>query len=144
MNPIDSLVSPRSALGNQDTITSSLDALVEKQRYSEALQYLSQFDAVLTPDILLGKAKACYGLGNYTTMLSVISIVEYIEWDTYEFYLLKGKALFSLKEYESSYEAFEKSYKMHPTQEAQEALFRCQIKLFREQNPTENVTVLHP
>lgn len=144
MNPIDNLVSPRNALVNQDTITSSLNALVEKHRFSEALDYLGKFDAALTPDILLAKTKAYYGLGNYTQMLDIIALAEYIEWDTYEFYFLKGKALFSLKEYESANEAFEKSHKMHPTQESQEALFRCQIKLFREQKPNENVTILHP
>lgn len=142
MNLKDNLLSERSVLGNQDTMISSLNALVDKNRFSEAMHFICSFDTTLTPEILLAKAKAYYGLGNYTQVLGVISIVEYIEWDTYEFYFLKGKALFSLKEYESANEAFEKCHKMHPTLESQEALFRCQIKLFREKNPNENVTVV--
>lgn len=143
MNSSEDLFKVKNTASSQDALSCSLSALADRKYYKEALAIIDSYESTLTPELLLIKANSYYGLGRYADVLSIISIAEYIDWDTYDIYFLKGKALFALKDYEAANEAFKKSHKMHPTNASHEAVLRCQLKLFREQNPDANVTFIH-
>lgn len=142
MDSQEPFFSVRSPDVKQGAIATSLTYLVETKHFSEAQTFLRSFGAQTTPEILLAQANLYFGLRKYTLALSFIVEAQKLQWDTDDFYFLKGQILFALEEYEASYKALEQSYKMNPLDSTKEALFRCQIRLNQNTDPNEHTTEL--
>ncbi|OJJ14433.1 hypothetical protein BKI52_42380 [marine bacterium AO1-C] len=82
--------------------------LVNQEKYEEALQY---FDPILTkrPESAVAwlyKAKCNFGLGNlYEAIYDCDKVANY-DYSLSECYLIKGKALYTLEEYQDAHDEF--------------------------------------
>ena len=123
MNPSDEPSITHSQL------SCSIQFLVETSNYIDAVRLYESHDIPAHPEVLLAISRAYFHLEKYATALNIIHEAERRNWAIDDFVFLKGEVLFSLKEYETALEQFEKSNKMKPSSISLEAIARCKIMI---------------
>ena len=67
--------------------------------------------------------------GNFLQALDYIIQVEKQGYKMPDMYMIKGRCLFHLKEYETALESFRKAYKINPTVECNRCIERCLVRI---------------
>jgi tetratricopeptide (TPR) repeat protein len=108
---------------------SSVLFAVDNKRYSDALSLISSIEHELEPSLLIAQAQSYYGISKFTHALTVLQSAEARNWYLPEIYLLKGKCLFKLEEFDRAKAAFEIAHRLLPEFEVKRWIRRCEIFL---------------
>ena len=117
--------------------------LTEQKEFESALNLINQLDANLDPRLVVAKAKCLIGLHKIPKALELLLDAEKKNWDLPQILLLKGKALFEIKEYNTAKMAFEKCLEINPTQEIKRWIQRCLVYLEAD-GPSRRVVRYEP
>ena len=102
---------------------------VEEKLYDKALELLDSLQHDLGPKLVVAKAKCLLGLNRDEEALDVLINAEKLDWDLPQILILKGYALFKLKEYHTAKMTFERCLEIKPTQEIKRWIQRCLVQL---------------
>ena len=112
-------------LGNEATIL----LLVEQCNYEEALHFINEIRVDSSPAMLISAVKCYLEVKQFYKALEILCRAEEKGWKLPKLYVLKGRCLYMLKEFQAAYESFQLAYAMHPNQETKEYMERCLLKL---------------
>lgn len=109
---------------------SSIIFLVEEGIYGGALSmFRKYFKYQLDPRLLCAKIRCLLGTGAFVEALDLAKSAEEKDWDLPEILILKGKALYQLKEYQTAKLAFEKCDHIQPSIETKRWIQRCIVQI---------------
>lgn len=107
------------------TRESSILFYTEEGQYTEALSLLSSLERPLEPRLLLAKCTCLYNKGMIAQTIESVKEAEKQGWDLPDFFMIKGKALYRINEFESAKSAFDKCDSMFPSPEVKRWIQRC-------------------
>lgn len=102
---------------------------VEEKLYDKALELINGLRHDLSPRLIVAKAKCLLGLDRNEEALDVLINAEKVDWDLPQILMLKGFALFKLKEYHTAKMTFERCFEIRPSQEIKRWIQRCLVHL---------------
>lgn len=119
----------KQQIGKWTIRESSVIFLVERGNYSEALNVLNTIKYQLDPRLLCIKIRCLIETGAFTKALELAISAEEKGWDLPEVFILKGKALYQLKEFQTAKLAFEKCDRIQPSAEVKRWIQRCIVQI---------------
>lgn len=102
---------------------------VEEKMFDKALELINTLHHDLSPRLIIAKAKCLIGLDHNEEALDVLINAEKVDWDLPQILMLKGYALFKLKEYHTAKMTFERCFEIKPSQEIKRWIQRCLVHL---------------
>jgi hypothetical protein len=120
------MVEPKYRWGVRETSILFFD---ENKYYPEALKLFSSVERDLEPSLLLAHARCLFHCGQFPWALEVLRTAESKRWVLPEVFLLKGRCLYMLEEYDSARLAFEMSDRCGPDSETRRWIRRCVLQL---------------
>ena len=102
---------------------------VEEKLFDKALELMNSLRHDLSPRLTVAKAKCLIGLNRDEEALDVLINAEKVDWDLPQILMLKGFALFKLKEYHTAKMTFERCHEIKPSQEIKRWIQRCLVHL---------------
>ncbi|OHS93430.1 CS domain containing protein [Tritrichomonas foetus] len=103
--------------------------LTEQHEYEKALELINTISHHLDPRLVVATTKCLIGLHKIPQALEILLAAEKRDWVLPQILLLKGKALFEIKEYNTAKMAFERCLEINPSYEIKRWIQRCNVYL---------------
>ena len=120
---------------NFECFESSIMELIENQNYLEAINLFETIKHIKSPQLIVAEATCYYNLKKYMNSIEILKHAEELGWNLFEIYLLKGRSLYKIQEWELALKAFEFADELKTSYVIKQWITRCKAHITIEQDP---------